>query len=107
MTETPSTGIRWRVAFVIMGVSAAVIAASVVAVAVLGGARQIHPQRLPPVVSSIETTTFNDVAPGIALLQRAAEELERFDWVDRQAGVITVPIEVAFDLYLEQRGRQP
>lgn len=58
---------------------------------------------LPPEVNAMELTTFDQEAQGLEANEAARERLRAYGWVDREDGVIHIPIEEAFDLYLERR----
>jgi hypothetical protein len=62
---------------------------------------------IPEDVSDIETRVFAVQAQGLEANQRAEQLLSRYSWVDRDRGIIRVPVEVAYQLLLErQRGGQ-
>ena len=65
-----------------------------------------NPVEPPREVSGMETAVFTAEAQGIELNRRAEEHLRRYTWVDRDKGIVRVPIEVAFDLFLtrQQKG---
>ena len=72
----------------------------------LGGS---HEQPAPPMrsdINGIETSTFATEAQGLAEHRTEAQRLSTYGWVDRDKGVIHVPIDVAFELWLAQRGAQ-
>lgn len=55
---------------------------------------------LPQEVSAIETRPFSVEARGIDDNAAAERVLTSYAWVDRTRGIMRVPIEVAFDVYL-------
>ena len=98
------------------GIAAGVVIATIVGVLVSWGIERYTSgdpnrlrtvKRIPGDVSGIETRPFTVEAQGIEGNLRAEAVLSSYGWVDRHAGVVHVPIEVAFDLYLERRGRKP
>jgi hypothetical protein len=85
-----------------------VLALSVVAaLALLSPAAAETPRIAPLVIGSIETTPILDGDRGrhIAAAQRA--ELERGRWVDRDAGIVDLPLDLAIDRLLAQDGGAP
>ncbi|HKE16793.1 MAG TPA: hypothetical protein VKB80_18090 [Kofleriaceae bacterium] len=72
-----------------------------------GGGRPlaVHPvNRVPPEVSAMETTQFGVRAQGLEDRRAASAWLSSYGWVDREHGVVHIPIEAAIDLYLRRRG---
>lgn len=61
------------------------------------------PNAMPPKVNAIETRPFTEQALGLADRASALERLESYGWVDRERGVVHIPIGRAFGLYLERR----
>jgi len=60
---------------------------------------------IPDDVSGMETRVFPVQAQGIEMNQRAEQLLSTYSWVDRDRGIIRVPIEVGYQLLLQrQRG---
>ncbi len=92
----------------IVVVLAGVIVASTVGVL---GARWIERGRgegtralsMPVEVNAIETRPFGDAAEGLEEHRAAEAWLSSYGWVDREAGLIHVPIDVAIDLYLARQ----
>jgi hypothetical protein len=64
-------------------------------------------ERVPPEVNAIETGTFRAQAQGIELNRRTEAYLSTYGWVDRNRGIVHVPLDVAFDLYLARQGGAP
>jgi hypothetical protein len=62
-----------------------------------------RPARMPSEVSAVETTLFDERAQGLE--DRAAAEawLSSYGWVDRERGIVHIPIDAAIDLYLRRR----
>lgn len=52
----------------------------------------------------IETHLFGGADPISPSTAAALRRLERFGWVDRRTGIVHVPVELAMDLYLSERG---
>ena len=59
-----------------------------------------EPTSVPPPHDTVEHGLVWAAAPG---LERDAAAPSRFGWVDRDAGVATLPIDRAIDVTLEQR----
>ena len=55
----------------------------------------------PREVSAVEMDLFASPARG------TAADLDGYEWVDREAGVVSIPMERAFDLYLDAQGARP
>jgi hypothetical protein len=60
-----------------------------------GGA---SPGAATPAIAGVAQTPLFGAAEGLALRQRQREELTRYRWVDRDAGLAAIPIERAMDL---------
>lgn len=58
---------------------------------------------IPEDVSDIETRVFAVQAQGLEANQRAEQLLSRYSWVDRDRGIIRVPVEVAYQLLLQKQ----
>jgi hypothetical protein len=101
----------------IAGISVGVIAATIAGVLVAWGilrcdARDLErlsarPREVPEEVSGIERTLFQLEAQGLEQNQRAAAHLSSYGWVDRDRGLVRIPIEAAFRALLERQGGQP
>jgi hypothetical protein len=63
------------------------------------------PARPGRTISGVEQTPILDTAVGIDLRDRQRAELARWGWAKRDAGVATLPIDVAIDLVVEQEAR--
>jgi hypothetical protein len=60
----------------------------------------------PPEMNAVEMDLFAaPLAPPAP--SRPTVDLESYGWVDRDTGVIRIPMSRAFDLYLESRGEPP
>jgi hypothetical protein len=55
-----------------------------------------------PEISKIEQTPIRDTRRGLDLREAQRRELERWTWVDRSAGVATIPIDTAIDIVVER-----
>lgn len=62
-------------------------------------------QPAPREISHIEQTPVRDTEDGIELRERQRRELGRWAWVDRDAGIATIPIESAIDVVVAEEGR--
>jgi hypothetical protein len=61
------------------------------------------PRAAGPAIAGIEQTPLFGAADGLDLRQRQREELSRYRWVDRDAGLVAIPIERAMDLVAKER----
>lgn len=52
----------------------------------------------PVTVGALNVTMFPDAREGLAQRERQRAELEKYSWVDRQKGVVAIPIERAMQL---------
>ncbi len=93
--------VRVVVASVVIGVAGVMVAAALL-VASAGSVRRpaegnatSTPARWP-----VEQTPILDTQRGIDLGDRQRRALERWGWVDRDAGVATVPIDEAIDMVI-------
>lgn len=95
----------------ILAVVAGAIAATALGVAIAwrladcGGPRP-HPATMPAEVSAVETTLFGERAQGIEDHRAAEAWLSSYGWVDRERGIVHIPIDAAIDLYLRRRARE-
>ena len=55
---------------------------------------------IPADVHGMETRVFTVEAQGLDMHAQAEAQLAHYGWVDRDRGIVHVPIDVAFDLYL-------
>jgi hypothetical protein len=60
------------------------------------------PAAVPRTLSGIEQTPIWQTSAGEDLRDRQRRELERWSWVDRNAGVANIPIDRAMDLVVEE-----
>lgn len=65
-----------------------------------------NPPRSPAEVNAMETAPFSNEAQGIEMHGHAARLLTTYGWVDRDRGIVHVPIDVAFDLLLARERQQ-
>jgi hypothetical protein len=61
------------------------------------------PGQMPEEINQIEQVLFVDRAPGLEERRAERAMLGRYGWVDRQAGLVRIPIERAMELYVQQR----
>lgn len=66
----------------------------------LGPARP--PPHAPAQIATVEQTLVRDTARGLVLREKQRAALEQWAWVDRDAGVAQIPIDVAMDLVARQ-----
>ena len=99
------------IAAVGFGLIVAIVACAVTAVGIEAcSTRGRAPWRFalgPPIpadVSGVETRPFAVEAQGLEMNQRAEQLLSTYSWVDRDRGVVRVPITVGFQLLLQKQG---
>lgn len=98
------------------GVIVAAVIATVVGVVVAWGIGSCRSRSLevewrpaerptvPAKINAMESTPFSIEAEGLEQHQRDEQWLSEYGWVDKQAQLVHIPIDVAIELYLE---RQP
>lgn len=86
----------------IAGASIAITLVSLfVARALLGGGSRTganEPAGAPQTIGTVEQTLVNASRRGLDLRAAQEKELQRYGWVDRDAGIATIPIDRAMDL---------
>lgn len=68
--------------------------------------RPSNPPHAPAEVNAMEMLPFSVEAQGIDMNGRAADLLSSYGWVDRDRGIVRVPIDVAFELLLAREREQ-
>jgi hypothetical protein len=63
------------------------------------------PRRTPRTLSQVEQTPIWDTRVGLDLLEKQRRELDRWGWVDREAGVAKIPIDRAMDIVAREASR--
>jgi hypothetical protein len=63
-------------------------------------------QDVPQEVNAMELTLFDTELPSEIAVRQERAYLDSFGWIDPEAGIARVPIDVAIDLYLAERGVQ-
>ena len=104
----------------IAGISAGVVAATIGGVLVAWGilrcdARDVEDERMSSrlldeasaEVNAMERALFQLEAQGLEMNQRAAAHLSSYGWIDRDRGLVRIPIHAAFRVLLERQGGQP
>ncbi len=66
-----------------------------------------QPSVAPTTIGMIEQTPIEYTERGIQLRNTQRRELGRFAWVDRDAGIVSIPIDRAERLLLEDQKRAP
>jgi uncharacterized membrane protein YdbT with pleckstrin-like domain len=93
----------------------AIIATAVVAVAIILACLLVSAWVTPheaggfPERDEARTLRYRYEDPGhppSELREAVAAQLERYGWVDREAGVVHVPLELGMELYLETAGQE-
>ncbi|MCW5808601.1 MAG: hypothetical protein KIT31_39990, partial [Deltaproteobacteria bacterium] len=107
--QEPDVVNRHAIAMSGIGVTVA-IAVGVVVVFLLAGSstRELAAggatrRGLPTEVSNVELAPFEAEAQGLEGNQYATHFLDTFGWVDRERGIVHVPIDTAIRLYLTRR----
>jgi hypothetical protein len=61
------------------------------------------PPRPPPAtIAMLEQSLILDTRRGQVMREEQRAALQRFGWADRDAGVATIPIEIAIDMYIQR-----
>jgi hypothetical protein len=102
--------IRGRRVFALGGAGVLITVISVVvANAVGGGAAErvssnarAGTRPLPATVGTVEQSLVRETARGVTQRTEQTAALERWGWVDRDAGVATIPIDRAIDVVVER-----
>src|SRR5512140_2221385 len=97
--ERSNVGMIWRVALAGVVISALLVALAWLFVAPPPVAR--HPP-VPP--SPLEQGLFERATGGDDARTAGAQRLERYEWVDRRAGVVRIPIDRAIDAVVADPG---
>ena len=63
------------------------------------------PRRAPRALSEVEQTPIWDTRVGLDLREKQRQELDRWGWVDREAGVARIPIDRAMDIVARETSR--
>lgn len=94
------------IAAIVVAVSAAYIFAAlgIEACGPRGPLPGAYGQDVPEEVNAMELTLFDTELPSELAVREARAYLQSFGWIDAEAGVAHIPIEVAIDLYLAERG---
>lgn len=56
-------------------------------------------------VASVRQDLYGDMGEGQGLFADQRRQLERYDWVDKKKGLISIPIDRAMDLVVEESRR--
>ena len=59
------------------------------------------PLAAPTTIGTLEQTLIDDTQRGLDLRERQEAELRTWSWVDRDAGIVAMPIDRAMDLFAE------
>lgn len=69
-----------------------------------GGAVAARPApAVPTEASAMERTLFDERAQGLESHDQAEHELGAYGWIDRERGIIHIPIDVAIDLTIARQ----
>ncbi|HEY0193705.1 MAG TPA: hypothetical protein VGC42_21460 [Kofleriaceae bacterium] len=88
--ERVRTGVVWGLAAVVIAVSAALTILAWWLVVPASGARA-------PASSTLEHGLIDQATGGADAIAAGAHRLERYEWIDRRAGVAHIPIDRAID----------
>ena len=74
--------------------------------------RHVAPPTAPRTIASLEQTLILHTERGVELRNAQAASLDRWEWVDRDAGVARIPVETAIDILVaappaSDRGIEP
>ncbi len=61
--------------------------------------------RAPREIGGVKQTLIRVDAYGQRLLQRQHEDVERYEWVDRDRGIVNIPVEQGMRLVIERGGK--
>jgi hypothetical protein len=93
----------------IVGVGAVAVLIGIAAVAWSArmngnGARQVTTatSRLGPAVDAVESSLMQRSHEAADLRQRQLQDLARWAWVDRDRGIVSMPVDTAMDVWLER-----
>lgn len=90
----------------LVALCAVLVSAAAVGVSALLAGSRPSAARLPgpsvSVTSVPEQTLIERTARGLELRRAQQRKLDRYEWVDRDAGVVSIPIERAIDLAAER-----
>lgn len=59
----------------------------------------------PRVINGVDWSLFSEAAPGIELREKQQQRLRSYGWVDRDRGIVHIPIDDAIDIYLSRGGQ--
>jgi hypothetical protein len=62
---------------------------------------------VPHEVSAVRQELFRAATPPPPLWEEQRRALDEYRWVDRSAGIVTIPVEQAIDLVAHQTARRP
>jgi hypothetical protein len=65
-------------------------------------ARLPPPSVAPAAIAGVRQTLILEERPGQRLLREQREGLERWGWVDREAGIVQIPVDEAIRLFVEE-----
>jgi hypothetical protein len=90
------------IVMVVLGVSAGAAAEARVRPSGVFPERDLGPRHQ---VGVIQEALFDDVHPGQRIVESQREELSRFGVVDREKGIVSIPIDAAIRLVVEESKR--
>lgn len=99
--RVPRGLVRVAALVVVVGIVASIGATLLIGRGSLGEVVRVE-TRAP---ANIETIPFGLETEAELRIRLARQRLARYGWVDRQRGIVHIPIEHAIDRYLEERAR--
>jgi hypothetical protein len=97
--RVPRGLVRISAAAVAIAIAASVGAVLLLARGVVGEVVRVDPR--PP--ARIDVQLFDLPTEAERLQRRAEARLQRYGWIDRGRGIVHVPLDVAIELYLQER----
>ena len=64
------------------------------------------PPRAPAQIATVEQTPVRETARGLVVQDLQRDALRRWAWVDRDAGVAEIPVDVAMELMVRRAGER-
>jgi len=90
-----------RAILIVAGITFAIFVLAVIIAAEVARKSILYP--VPPPRDTLERPLVAVTERGVTLQKERAKELDRWSWVDRDAGVASMPIEEAIDLTVKEQ----
>ena len=101
MSHEPDSVASRPIARILIGSAIVFLVSIAAAIAILPPAAAETPRPAPLVIGSIETTPILDGDRGRHIQAAQRAELEHGRWIDRDAGLVEVPIDLAIERLLD------